>query len=320
MEDYYKILEVDVTATTAEIRAAYRRLAKLFHPDKNPAQDKEEWTVEFQKISVAYEVLSNPEKRNEYNYKVGARKRSASRPLFPGPRAKMFTNIGNFYGGLAFPCDNCRVGTPAPPTANFAPPLTQIDCSEPKCTITLEGLPGENKYAFPGGTGYKSSFGFIANSNSSNTFTFPVGSGVYSKFKFLGEGTTNSFIFEGPIGLGSSFQIVGGSSGQTTNNFTFVRGLGLNSTVTVMGGDSVNNLSFPGRKGLDSTLVFKGSTRSSAVAFCATSFGESSTVTVEGQTVTRRNGLDSEKVFENGKLKVALENENGKFLIFFLTL
>ena len=63
--DYYKILELDKTATQAEIKKAYRKLARKFHPDVNPndktAQEK------FQRINEANEVLGDPEKRKKYD-------------------------------------------------------------------------------------------------------------------------------------------------------------------------------------------------------------------------------------------------------------
>ncbi|KAI1448596.1 DnaJ-domain-containing protein [Annulohypoxylon stygium] len=64
--DFYSILEVDSNATTAEITASYRRLALKYHPDKNP-DDVEAATEAFQKIQVAYEVLSDAEKRSYYD-------------------------------------------------------------------------------------------------------------------------------------------------------------------------------------------------------------------------------------------------------------
>lgn len=63
--DYYQILEVDKSASQADIKKAYRKLARKFHPDLNPsdssAKDK------FQQINEANEVLSDPEKRKKYD-------------------------------------------------------------------------------------------------------------------------------------------------------------------------------------------------------------------------------------------------------------
>ena len=63
--DYYKILEIDKKATQAQIKKAYRKLARKLHPDLNPndktAQEK------FQRVNEANEVLSDPEKRKKYD-------------------------------------------------------------------------------------------------------------------------------------------------------------------------------------------------------------------------------------------------------------
>lgn len=63
--DYYKILGVDNTASDEEIKKAYRKLARKFHPDLNPADA--EAHKKFQQINEANEVLSDPEKRSKYD-------------------------------------------------------------------------------------------------------------------------------------------------------------------------------------------------------------------------------------------------------------
>lgn len=63
--DYYKLLELDRTASQADIKKAYRRLARKYHPDLNP-NDKEA-QLRFQQINEAHEVLSDPEKRKKYD-------------------------------------------------------------------------------------------------------------------------------------------------------------------------------------------------------------------------------------------------------------
>ena len=63
--DYYKILGVDKNASQDDIKKAFRKLARKYHPDLNPndpsAKDK------FQEINEANEVLSDPEKRKKYD-------------------------------------------------------------------------------------------------------------------------------------------------------------------------------------------------------------------------------------------------------------
>ncbi len=65
-EDYYDILDVDRDASKDEIKKAYRKKAKKYHPDKNP-DNAEEAREKFKKISEAYEVLADDEKRKRYD-------------------------------------------------------------------------------------------------------------------------------------------------------------------------------------------------------------------------------------------------------------
>jgi curved DNA-binding protein len=64
-KDYYSTLGVAKTATAAEIKKAYRKLALKYHPDKNPGDAKAE--ERFKEISEAYAVLSDQEKRQQYD-------------------------------------------------------------------------------------------------------------------------------------------------------------------------------------------------------------------------------------------------------------
>ena len=63
--DYYKILELDKSATQADIKKAYRKLARKFHPDLNPNDKTAQ--AKFQQINEANEVLSDPENRKKYD-------------------------------------------------------------------------------------------------------------------------------------------------------------------------------------------------------------------------------------------------------------
>jgi molecular chaperone DnaJ len=77
-QNYYEILGVTKESAEDEIKSSYRKLAIKFHPDKNPndptAADK------FQEISVAYQVLIDPQKRKSYDEELAAPKQKAKRP------------------------------------------------------------------------------------------------------------------------------------------------------------------------------------------------------------------------------------------------
>src|SRR5213080_5329280 len=61
-KDYYKALGISSSATDKEIKAAYRKLSKQYHPDANKGSEER-----FKEISAAYDVLGDPAKRKEYD-------------------------------------------------------------------------------------------------------------------------------------------------------------------------------------------------------------------------------------------------------------
>lgn len=67
LKDYYNVLHLSSTASSEEIKKAYRKLALQFHPDKNPSPQAK---AVFQEINEAYDVLSDPIKKNNYDFRL----------------------------------------------------------------------------------------------------------------------------------------------------------------------------------------------------------------------------------------------------------
>ena len=63
--DYYEVLDVSKSASSEEIKKAYRKRALKYHPDKNPGDKEAE--AKFKECAEAYEVLSDPENRQRYD-------------------------------------------------------------------------------------------------------------------------------------------------------------------------------------------------------------------------------------------------------------
>ena len=98
-KDYYKILGVSRDAKPDEIRKAYRKLAKQYHPDVNKAPDAEE---KYKEINEAYEVLKDPDKRQKYDT-LGMNWQSGQ-DFTPPPgwqHVEFGGNMGDFGGGFS---------------------------------------------------------------------------------------------------------------------------------------------------------------------------------------------------------------------------
>src|SRR5215469_10144851 len=91
-KDYYEILGVPRSASDADIKKSFRKLAREYHPDV--AKDKKKAEEKFKEINEAYEVLSDPSKRKKYD-ELGANWKTGSE--FQAP-----PGWGNFGSGQAF--------------------------------------------------------------------------------------------------------------------------------------------------------------------------------------------------------------------------
>ncbi|MBQ6791231.1 MAG: molecular chaperone DnaJ [Paludibacteraceae bacterium] len=99
--DYYEVLEVPKTATAEEIKKAYRKKAIQYHPDKNPGDKAAE--EKFKEAAEAYEVLSDPQKRQRYDQFGMAGMQGAGG--FSGGGMSMediFAHFGDIFQGAGF--------------------------------------------------------------------------------------------------------------------------------------------------------------------------------------------------------------------------
>lgn len=114
-QDFYEILGLSKSASQAEIKKGYRKMAIKYHPDKNP-DNKEEAEAKFKKISEAYQALSDKDKYMRENMGSSPR-RSGMHPGFIDPN-ELFKQFFNMDNGSPFniPGMNVRVAGMAVPS------------------------------------------------------------------------------------------------------------------------------------------------------------------------------------------------------------
>src|SRR3989442_1034653 len=114
-KDYYQVLGVSETATVDEIKKAFRRLAKQYHPDRNP---KAQAAERFKEINEAHDVLSDPEKRKKYDQ---LRRYGAFAGRGAGPGGGGGGREGN-RGGRLPPSGAGPFWGPGAPSSRVSPP------------------------------------------------------------------------------------------------------------------------------------------------------------------------------------------------------
>lgn len=95
-KDYYKILGVDRTADEKQIKSAYRKLARKYHPDVNKSKDA---SAKFKELNEAYEVLSDAEKRQRYD-SLGSNWQEGSTFNTPPGYENRYSNFGGNQSGF----------------------------------------------------------------------------------------------------------------------------------------------------------------------------------------------------------------------------
>lgn len=103
--DYYNILGVSEQAEEEQIKQAYRRLAKKYHPDLNPNDSEAE--EKFKNVVEAYETLGDADKRKEYDLKKtktgdGRKRESTASAKSPNKNMADFTKDMERYFGFSF--------------------------------------------------------------------------------------------------------------------------------------------------------------------------------------------------------------------------
>ena len=104
VKDYYKVLEVTPVASLQEIKKSFRRLAIRYHPDKNNGDHLA--AARFVEIQEAWEVLSDPQKREEYNYNRWYTRRTGAayteKPLMPEEILASSDKVKNAIASMNF--------------------------------------------------------------------------------------------------------------------------------------------------------------------------------------------------------------------------
>ena len=112
--DPYEILGIDKSATKKKVKSAYRKLSKTMHPDKNP-DNKETAEEKFKLIAQAYDILSDPQKRRQYDAEL----RDGPAQGFMPSASQRWEPAHGWQWEAAPPCSECG-GTCLPGQCPFS--------------------------------------------------------------------------------------------------------------------------------------------------------------------------------------------------------
>lgn len=166
-KDYYNILGVNRNATDRELKQAYRRLARKYHPDVNPGDKSAE--ARFKQINEAFETLSDPEKRQKYdqfgdNWQVAEQFSGAGQGAPGGsPRGGTYTtfdfgglgDLGNIFENMGFGTGTSTARRPGRPKSVQHTIDVTLEEAYQGTTRMLQ-LQGEDACPTCGGTGRSS--------------------------------------------------------------------------------------------------------------------------------------------------------------------
>lgn len=106
----YDILQIAPNATQSEIHAAYRKLAMLYHPDRQQADHQERALRHFQTLQTAYDKIKTPENRKAYNHWLATRTHAilAKQPEIVNDNPKPFKNFMETLETIFWPIERQR--------------------------------------------------------------------------------------------------------------------------------------------------------------------------------------------------------------------
>ena len=189
-KDYYKTLGVSRSATEKELKQAYRKLAKKYHPDANPDNPNAE--AKFKEINEAYEVLSDKEKRETYDrfgtvnpqqvppWGAGAAPNGNGQYTYTGSNVD-FGDLGDIFGSL-FGRRGGAGGAVDPRTSNVGSPFGSASARPQR------GQDIEQKVGISLQEAYDGATRLITKGDRTVRVNIPAGAKTGTKVRLAGEG------------------------------------------------------------------------------------------------------------------------------------